>query len=420
MGYLLLMKRVSVPAVLLLFLLSAGLRAAPAPARVLPGIDVLLDERLDLLKGKRVGLVTHAAAVTAGLEPTVDALARSVRLVVLIGPEHGVRGAAYAGEKVDESRDAKTGLPMYAIFDDKAKPTPEMLKGVDVLVYDVQDIGSRSYTYITTLARVMEAAAEARIPLVVLDRPDPLGGLRVEGNVPPKDWARVFVCWLRLPYVYGMTPGELARMINGEGWLPGGLRADLTVVPLKNWKRSMLFAETGLPWVPTSPHIPHAATVPFYPATGLISPVLNNGVGYPMPFELVGAPWLDGEKLAEKLNSLGLAGVRFRPLVYKPFYGRFKGEMCGGVQIHLLDPARAPLFELNFHVLDAVNALYPERRILRDVAGETTWKDSDNALGDSSVRRRLDEGRPLQEFLSDWRRDAAEFAESRKKYLLYE
>ncbi len=193
-------------------------------ARVLPGIDVLLRERLDLVKGKRIGLVTHAAAVTSELESTVDALFRNrdVHLVALIGPEHGVRGAAYAGEKVDESRDAKTGLPMYSVFDEKAKPTPEMLRGVDVLVYDVQDIGARSYTYITTLARVMEAAAEARIPLIVLDRPDPLGGLRVEGNVPPAGWPRSFVCWLRIPYVYGMTPGEVARMINGENRLPNG------------------------------------------------------------------------------------------------------------------------------------------------------------------------------------------------------
>lgn len=415
------MRRASLSAALMLVVLPVCARPAPAaPPRVLPGIDVLLNERLDLLKGKRVGLVTHAAAVTAALEPTVDALYRSARLVVLIGPEHGVRGAAYAGEKVDENQDAKTGLPMYAVFDEKAKPTTEMLKGVDVLVYDVQDIGSRSYTYITTLARVMEAAAEANIPLIVLDRPDPLGGLRVEGNVPPMDWARVFVCWLRLPYIYGMTPGELAKMINGEGWLPGGIRADLTVIPLKNWRRSMLFAATGLAWVPTSPHIPHAETVPFYPATGLVSPVLNNGVGYPMPFELIGAPWLDGERLAEKLNALRLPGVRFRPLVYKPFYGRFKGELCGGVQIHLLDPSRAPLFALNFHVLDAINALYPERHVLHDAAGEGTWKDSDNALGDASIRRRLDDGQPLSELLSAWRQDAAEFMKSRKKYLIYE
>lgn len=416
------MRLTSLSAALVLVIgFSGSLRAASAaPHRVLPGIDVLLSERLDLLKGKRVGLVTHAAAVTSSLEPTVDAMSRSARLVVLIGPEHGVRGAAYAGEKVDESRDAKTGLPMYAVFDEKAKPTPEMLKDVDVLVYDVQDIGSRSYTYITTLTRVMEAAAEAKIPLIVLDRPDPLGGLRVEGNVPPADWPRSFVCWLRVPYVYGMTPGELARMINGEGWLPNGLHAELTVVPLRNWRRSMLFAETGLPWVATSPHIPHADTVPFYPATGLLSAVLNNGVGYPMPFELIGAPWLDGERLAQKLNALSFPGVRFRPLVYKPFYGRYKGELCGGVQVHLLDPARAPLFALNFHVLDAIGALYPDRHVLRDLPGEATWKDSDNALGDASIRRRLDEGRPLAELLSAWRQDAASFLAARKKYLIYE
>jgi uncharacterized protein YbbC (DUF1343 family) len=354
-----------------------------------------------------------------------------------MGPEHGMRGAAYAGEKVTDQRDPNTQLPVYSLYGATSKPTPEMLKGVDILVYDIQDIGVRSYTYVSTLALVMEAAAEMGIPLVVLDRPDPLGGVRVEGNVPPPDWPRAFICWLRVPYVYGMTSGEMARMINGEGWLRGGKRCKLTVVPMKGWKRKMLFAETGLSWVPTSPHIPHAETSFFYPATGLLSYALNNGVGYTLPFELIGAPWIDGERLAKKLNDLALPGLRFRPTAYKPFYGTLKETSCQGVQVHILDPHRAPLVSISFYALEALNQLYPERRIfeepppkwdiwsfLRGLLGwskapKSVWEEWEGALGDPGIRRRLANGRPVRELLKDWRRNDESFLKARAKYLLY-
>jgi uncharacterized protein YbbC (DUF1343 family) len=424
-------------AILACLLFPARPAAARARPRVLPGIDVLLSERLDLIRGKRVALVTHAAAVTSDLEPTIDALfhAPGVKLVALMGPEHGLRGAAYAGETVADRRDPKTGLPVYSLFGAHPKPTPAMLKGVDVVVIDFQDLGVRSYTYKYTMLLTMEAAAEADIPVIVLDRPDPLGGTRVEGNLPPAGWTRTNVCSLPVPYVFGMTSGELARMINGEGWLAGGKKCRLTVVPVKGWHRGMLWPQTGLPWVPPSPHIPHWDSSLFYAATGLFGPMAagyNNGVGYTLPFQLIGTPWADGDRLAEKLNARGLPGVHFRPLDYRPFYLGQKGVMCGGVQVHLTDPAAAPLFPINFYAFQALHELYPARDLygeperprglwdrLSGKAPASVWTDWENAMCDPSVRRRLAEGVSADAIVAGWRDGVERFEKIRRKYLLY-
>jgi uncharacterized protein YbbC (DUF1343 family) len=406
---------------LLLALLAASARAQAAP-RVLTGIDVVLAERGGILRGKRVGLITHPAGVTSSLESTADALFRTegVTLAALMGPEHGIRGAAYAGEDVANQKDPKTGLPVYSLFGRTAKPTPEMLKGVDVLVYDVQDIGSRSYTYIATLALAMDAAAEAGIPFVVLDRPDPVGGERIEGNVPPASSTGVLVNFLPVPYEYGMTPGELARMINGEGWLPGGKRCKLEVVAMKGWTRDMSFADTGLPWVPTSPHIPRADSAFFYAATGIVGELetLNEGVGYPLPFELLGAPWIDADKFAAKLNALRLPGVHFRPLSYKPFYGTHKGEMCGGVQIYLSDARRAPLTAIQFYALEALRALHPDHPVFEGSLPDRV-RAFDKVMGSSDAREWLTAGKPVAGLLAEWEKDDAAFRARRAPYLLY-
>ncbi|MDE2040018.1 MAG: DUF1343 domain-containing protein [Elusimicrobia bacterium] len=400
----------------------AGASAAPARQPYQAGIDVLLSNGAELLRGKRVALITHPAAVTKGLVPTADALFRTpgVRLVALMGPEHGIRGAAYAGERVADQRDPETGLPVYSLYGKTAEPTPGMLQGVDVLVYDVQDIGARSYTFISTLALAMDAAAKANIPFVVLDRPDPDGGLRVEGNVPPQGWKRSFVDWLPIPYVYGMTPGELARMINGEGWLPGGRKCKLTVVRMEGWRRSMAFAGTGRPWVPTSPHIPRAETSFFYAATGILGElrVVNEGVGYPLPFELLGAPWIDPDVFAAKLNALGLAGVRFRPLRYKPFYGTYKGKLCGGVQIHLLRPDRAPWTAIQFYAIEILRRLYPAHPLFAEASAEGRAA-FDRVLGGPQTRQWLEAGKPVSKLLRAWRREDAAFRLRRRRYLLY-
>lgn len=396
--------------------------AAPARAEVRAGVDVLLADGASLLKGKRVALITHPAAVTRDLEATADALFRTpgVTLAALMGPEHGIRGAAYAGEKVADERDAKTNLPVYSLYGKSAKPTPQMLQGVDALVYDVQDIGARSYTYISTLALAMEAAADAHIPLVVLDRPDPAGGRRVEGPLPPRGWTKSFVNFLPVPYVYGMTPGELAQMINGEGWLPGGKKCRLQVVKLEGWSRDMLFSETGRAWVPTSPHVPRADTSLFYAATGIVGELmsLNEGVGYPQPFELLGAPWIDGDKLADALNALKLPGLAFRALAYKPFYGTHKGELCRGVQIHLLDPKAAPWTAIQFHALEALRALYPDHSVFADAKPEGL-AGFDRTFGGPQVRQWLESGKPVKDLLAQWQKDDDAFLKRREKYLLY-
>jgi uncharacterized protein YbbC (DUF1343 family) len=403
-------------------LLLSCLLAVPAAAEFQAGVDVLLADGASLLRGKHAALITHPAAVTKNLEATADALFKTpgVTLVALMGPEHGIRGAAYAGEKVVDERDAKTGLPVYSLYGKSAKPTPEMLKGVDALVYDVQDIGARSYTYISTLALAMEAAADAGIPLIVLDRPNPDGGLRVEGNVPAAGWTKSFINFLPIPYVYGLTPGELAGMINGEGWLPGGKTCKLVVVPLKGWRRDMLFGDTGRAWVPTSPHVPRGDTSLFYAATGIVGELmaLNEGVGYPQPFELLGAPWIDADRFADAMNALKLPGVRFRPLAWKPFYGTHKGELCRGVQIHLLDPKTAPWTAIQFYAVEVLRALHPDHPVFAEAKPEGL-SGFDKTMGGPSTRSWLEAGKPVAALFAAWAADDAAFLKRREKYLLY-
>ncbi len=341
--------------------LSASFAQQPA---VRTGIDVLKERGFDILKGKRVGLVTNPTGVDGQLTSTIDILfaAPGVKLVALFGPEHGVRGDFAAGDKVDTYTDARTGLPVYSLYGKTRKPTPAMLQGLDILVYDIQDNGCRSYTYISTMGLAMEAAAEAKIPFVVLDRPNPLGGLRVEGGLVEQPFIS-FVSQFSIPYVYGLTCGELAKFLNGEHLLAGGAVCDLSVVPMKGWRRSMTFPQTGLEWVPTSPHQPRDISAFYYVATGILGElgVISEGVGYTLPFQLLAAEWIDPGAMAGAMNAFRLPGVTFRPIVYKPFYGRATGKALKGIQIHITDPARADLMALQFRFLEAHHRLYPEK-----------------------------------------------------------
>ena len=422
---------------------------------VLLGVDVLIAEDFTPLRAEklaegsretlRVGLITNPTGVTRDLRSTIDVLhARSggaqeqagapavhgepeqagapavqsgAELRSLFGPEHGVRGEAPAGEHVESTRDAATGLPVYSLYGKTRKPTADMLADLDALVFDIQDIGSRSYTYISTMAAAMEAAAEHGKRFVVLDRPNPLGGLRVEGRPLDLEY-RSFVGYLPIPYVHGMTVGELARMINGEGWLPGGAKCDLTVVPLRGWRREMLWEDTGLRWIPTSPHVPRAESALFYAATGIMGElqVISEGVGYPLPFELAGAPEIEPRALAHELNRRGLAGVHFQPTYFQPYYTRLARQTCGGVQIRLTDPRRAALTPIQFHIMDAVRALYPELKLF------SGRRDAmfDKVCGTDQVRRMFAQGRPVDEILAFWSEGEERFREQRKPYLLYE
>jgi uncharacterized protein YbbC (DUF1343 family) len=283
-------------------------------SQVRTGIEVLAASNFSQLEGKRVGLVTNPTGINSNFISTVDILAKApnVKLVALFGPEHGVRGDVTAGGKVDTFTDPATGLPVYSLYGKTRKPTPEMLKGIDVMVYDIQDIGSRSYTFINTLAYVMEAAAENNISVMVLDRPNPLNGARVEGNILDLKF-RSFVGQYPIPYVYGMTCGEFAQMLNNEGWLDGGKKCSLTVVKMENWKRWMHWDNTKLPWVPTSPHVPNAEIALYYSAIGMLGELetVNIGVGYTMPFQLVGQEWIDGHKLCRCVECERTPGCLF-------------------------------------------------------------------------------------------------------------
>lgn len=403
----------------LAFLIGGLLLATSASAdSVKTGIDVLIEQGFAPLAGKRVGLITNPTGVTADLRSTVDVLHKDerVNLVALYGPEHGVRGDQHAGDHVEDAKDSVTGLPVYSLYGKTRKPTPEMLSGVDVLVFDIQDIGSRSYTYISTMAVAMEAAAEHNLEVVVLDRPNPLGGERIEGRVLDLKF-QSFVGHLPIPYLHGMTVGELAQMINGEGWLPDGKKCNLTVVSMQGWKRSMSFAETGLTWVPTSPHVPRADSSLFYAATGIMGElgVVSEGVGYPQPFELMGAPFIDAEAFAAALNAAKIPGVFFRPMHYKPYYGGGKGEICHGVQVHLLDPAKTPLTEIQFHAMAYVREKHSDHPLF----GAKRDSMFDKVCGTDAMRQAFTEGASLEDILKIWRNGVEDFRAQRAKYLLY-
>jgi len=390
---------------------------AARPPGVLTGIDVLIRQNFAPLKGKRIGLVTNPTGVTRDLRATIDVLAAApgVKLAALFGPEHGARGDARAGEHVESARDPRTGLPVYSLYGKTPRPTPAMLKGIDALVFDMQDIGARSYTYITTLGRCMESAAENRVPLIVLDRPNPLGGDRVEGNLLDTRF-KSGVGAYPIPYCHGLTIGELARMINGQGWLPGGARCDLTVIRMQGYRRAMRWEETGLRWVPTSPHVPHPHTALFYAATGIVGELslLSIGVGYTLPFELAGMPGLDPHAFAAELNRRRLPGVYFRPMTWRPFYGGFQGQTCGGAQIYLTDPDRAQVTRLNFEILDAVRKLAPGKPIFSNRS-----RMFDLVCGTDTVRKMFEAGRTSAQVWTAWNRDSAAFRAQRKPYLLY-
>jgi uncharacterized protein YbbC (DUF1343 family) len=408
---------------ILLTNITYGQRAKAVDGPVVKlGIDVLRARGFDILRGKRVGLITNPTGISADGTQTIDILfqAPDVQLVALFGPEHGVRGDVEAGKYVDTYMDDRTGLPVYSLYGRTRKPTREMLRNIDMLVYDIQDIGVRSYTYISTMGLGMEAAAENGLIFVVLDRPNPLTGNRVEG--PMLDPAyKSFVGMYPIPYVYGMTAGELAEMINGEGWLNKGTKCQLIVVPMEGWNRSMWWEETGLMWVPTSPHIPHWWTSIYYVLTGLLGELgtVNQGVGYTLPFELVGGSWINGDRLAENLNGLRLGGVYFRPLWYKPFYFDTASTRYQGVQIHMKNRDAVNMTEIQLHILAALRRLYPDKDIFGRAAASRIDM-FDRVVGSSTLRKELMNGVSVEQLLRKLDQERAAFMIKREKYLLYE
>ena len=389
--------------------------------QVQTGIEVLRDRHFDILRGKRVALITNPTGIDSKLNSTIDILhnADGVRLVALFAPEHGVRGDRFAGEVVESHVDKATELPVYSLYGKTRKPTPAMLKNVDILVYDIQDIGCRSYTYISTMGSAMESAAENNIEFVVLDRPNPLGGERVEGNIVENGYFS-FVSPYPIPYVYGLTCGELATMLNEEGLLKNGTHCRLTVVPMKNWKRTMVFEDTGLPWVPTSPHIPTATTAMYCVATGILGElgVVSEGVGYTIPFKALAAPWIDPDRLTDSLNALRVDGIGFRPLTFRPFYGRWKDSTLHGAQLYITDPARLSLMSVQFLFMQVVKELYPGRDLF-SMADTSCLRRFDRVLGTGEIRRRLTKRMRYENVRDYLEKDAAGFRKRAEKYWMY-
>ncbi len=400
-----------------IILLALAAIVQGAAAQVRTGLDVLEERQFDILQGKRIGLCTNPTGIDAQLRQNIDVFfeAPEVNLVALYGPEHGVRGNVHAGDKVDTEVDTKTGLRMYSLYGKTRKPTPEMLAGVDAIVYDIQDIGCRSFTFISTLGKLMEACAEADKELIVLDRPNPLGGNKIEGNIVEKGFIS-FVSQFEIPYIYGQTPGELALYLNAQN----GEKCRLTVVPMEGWTRDMTWDKTGLTWVAASPHIPHGETSMFYPATGIFGEFgyVNIGVGYTLPFELMGAPWISADTLSEALNNRQVPGVYFRPIHYKPFYSVFKGEQIQGVQIHITDYEAAQLSAIQFIIIEEIMRLWPEHDIFAN-CDKKRFSMFDKVCGSDQIRNLFGQHYRWADIADYWNKDVKAYREESAKYYLY-
>lgn len=419
------MKKLTLLLITLAALLSSGTACVAGPV-VKTGVEVLRDRGFEGLVGRKVGLVTNPSGVDRNLNSTIDLLynAPGVELVALYGPEHGVRGDVYAGGKVSDTIDEATGLPVYSLYGSTRKPTPEMLEGIDVMVYDIQDVGARSYTFISTLGLVMEACAEKGIEVMVLDRPNPLGGNKIEGCYVEQPF-NSFVSQYRIPYIYGLTVGELAQLINEEGLNRGQLgdqapsKCRLSVVPMEGWTRDMLYEDTGLPWVLPSPNIPFKDSPKYYVSSGICGELygfLNIGVGYTLPFQVFGATWIDPVAFKAKLDSYRLPGVSFRTIYYQPISGTLKGQLVAGVQFFFTDYEKARLTELQFHVMQALAELYPDKKAFDVATGVGLF---DKVCGTDYVRQEFVKRYNFADIKEYWRKDEKSFRTLAQKYHLY-
>ena len=385
------------------------------------GIERLLGDQIGLLDGARVGAVVHPASVLPDLRHTVDVLVGNKRfeLVSLFGPQHGARG-----EKQDNMiesefyRDPDTGLPVHSLYGSTRRPQEGMLEDLDVLVYDLQDVGTRVYTFIHTMAYCMQACAQFRKRMVIADRPNPIGGVLMEGDLLDQAY-RSFVGLYPIPMRHGMTVGELARLFNGEF----GIGCDLAVVPMLGWRRSMWFDQTGLPWVQPSPNLPTLESAIVYPGMVLVEgTTLSEGRGTARPFEYVGAPYIRPEELASRLNSLGLPGVAFRPAYFEPTFQKWGGVMCGGVQLHVRDRNSFEPYLTGITVISLVKLLYPDSFGWRQPPYEYEYErlPIEILCGGRKVPSLIDRGATPAEIRESWREDVASFRRLRARYLLYE
>jgi len=400
------------------------------------GVEVLFEKHLDLIRGKHVGLITNPTGLDSQLDSIIEKFRAcpDTKLVALYGPEHGVRGNAQAGEFVPFYFDAHLRLPVFSLYGQTHKPPADMLtnideymrsfdtkhegkqveagmmNSVDVMVFDLQDVGTRVYTYIATMAYAMQAAADADLPFVVLDRPNPLGGATMEGAILEYPQQSSFIGLYPIPLRHGMTAGELAQLFN-EKFLQKKVK--LTVVPMENWTRDEWFDETSLPWTLPSPNLPTPASATVYPGQVIIEGTnLSEGRGTTKPFEFFGAPWIDGYVLAQKLNALKLPGVKFREVYFTPTFSKCKGEQCGGCQLHVTDRNAYQSIATTLHILAEIQKLYGDKLELH-----ATYFD--HVLGTASVRAALLNGVPVEKIIAGFQPGLEEFAKLRAPYLLY-
>ncbi len=390
-------------------------------AQVKPGVEVLRDNNFDILRGKRVGLITNPSGVDNKLKSTVDILADApgVEVVALYAPEHGVRGDFHAGDKVENAVDSATGIPVYSIYGKHRKPSPEMLKDIDVMVYDIQDNGCRSFTFISTMGLAMEACAELGKEFVVLDRPNPINGNKIEGNLTEPDCVS-FVSQFAIPYLYGLTPGELAQYLNNEGMLKNGAKVDLKVVPMEGYERSMDFRATGMPWVLPSPHMPVPESAIYYPVSGILGELycISIGVGYTEPFKLFASEWIDAQELTKRLNDRNIPGMMFRPIYIRPFYSTGQGKNYEGVEVYVTDVDKAPLSLTQFYVMEELADMYPDKKIF-DIADTKRFSMFDKVCGSKQIRERFTKRYKTADIEDYWNKDNESFRATSQKYHLY-
>jgi uncharacterized protein YbbC (DUF1343 family) len=382
------------------------------------GAEILLDKYVDSLSNKRVGVICNQTSILPNGSHLVDSLvSRGVKITALFGPEHGIRGISAAGETVGNGKDRKTGIPVYSLYGKTRKPTPAMLRDVDVLIFDIQDVGARFYTYLSTMAYCIEAASENHKKIIVLDRPNPINGIDVEGPVLDTTF-KSFVGMFPVPIRYGLTIGELARMIVGERWIRIDSGIDLQVIPMENWKREMWYDETSLPWMPPSPNMKTLATASVYPGACLFEATnVSEGRGTEKPFEYIGAPWINKDTLAAKLNDEHLEGVQFEPIEFTPHADsiaapspKFIDEQCGGIFINVTDRSKFMPAEAAVRIILAIQRLYPNQFAIK--------RDSFNRLSGINL---LDENNRLPESTNIQSVNQAlnVFNSLREKYLLY-
>jgi uncharacterized protein YbbC (DUF1343 family) len=382
-------------------------------ASVKTGLDNIGSYR-HLFEGKRVGIITNHTAYNSRGRHIMDVFRAmgSVKVTAFFSPEHGIRGLEEAGIHIENMTDPNYRAPVYSLYGKTNKPTQEMLENIDVLVFDIQDIGSRFYTYIYTMSLAMEAAAEYGKRFVVLDRPNPINGLRVEGNILKPKFAS-FVGLYPIPVRHGMTAGELARMFNGQVWLKDGVKADLEVIPMKGWRRSMWYDRTGLKFIKPSPNMVSLETAAVYPGLCLLEGTnVSEGRGTPLPFTQFGAPWIDSRRLTTELNRLNLPGIRFGPASFTPVSSKYEGQRCNGIRIVVTDRDFLEPYFSGIVIVNKIYQMYPN---------DFQWRAShfDRLCGTSAIREAITNRTSLEELRESWQVELKSFLQIRNKYLMY-